>query len=148
MSDKIHRTGRQLVNEPKIHAKRFRKATYRTGFASRSEDEDETWLAEFAGHQTKAGSRVAETLGTKKATFQPNPKSHLCADPSLPRTTQLPVTPNSNSAALCRTNGYEYDSPGPESRDYDEDSSANVLNLDCADHVLSSNRGVTTLDHD
>ena len=111
-----------------------------------SEAEVETCHAEFAGNLDKAESKIAETLDTKEATFQPNPKNQLCADPVLPRTTQPTVTPN--SVELCTINGYECVFPGPSSRDDDEDSSPLLQDLDLADHVPCSNRNMTTSGHD
>ena len=55
-----------------------------------SEDEDETWLAEFAGSQDKAETTAAEAGNTKEATFHPTPKILSVADPDLPRIT-VPV---------------------------------------------------------
>ena len=53
---------------------------------SGSEDEDETWLAEFAGSQDSAETKTAEAGNTKEATFHPTPNNHSVADPDLPRT--------------------------------------------------------------
>ena len=58
-----------------------------------------TLLAEFAGCHDKAESRAAETLDTKEATFQPNPKSHSVAEPILPRTDEPIFTPISTVLA-------------------------------------------------
>ena len=105
---------------------------------SGSEDEDETWLAEFTGSQNKAETRAAEAQGHKEATFQPNPTDQLCADPGLPRTHEPIVTPR--SAAQCSINGSERNLPGPLSLDDDEDSSPLIQDLDLADHVPCSER--------
>ena len=113
---------------------------------SGSEDEDETWLAEFAGSQDNAETKAAEAGNTKEATFQPSPTNRLCADPGLRRTDEPIVMPR--SAAPCSIDGSECDLPGPLSRDDDEDSSPLIQDLDLADHVPCSNRDMTTFGHD
>ena len=101
-----------------------------------SEDEDETWLAEFAGSQDKAETTAAEAGNTKEATFHPTPKILSVADPDLPRITVPVVT--TTSAAPCSTIGHGCDLPGPQSQDDDEDSSPIVQELDRAEHTQCS----------
>ena len=155
VSDKIHRTSEEDVNDSTIHANRFRKAiTIRTGFASVwIWDEDETRLAEFAGSRTTDPHEAAKQayidawgiFWHKQNTFYQNLKTQPGADPVLPRIT-VPID-TTVSAAPCSTNGHGCDLPGPQSQDDDEDSSPIVQELDRAEHTQCSSNNHSTLTH-
>ena len=112
---------------------------------SGSEDDDETWLTGSNRYNTTTPIKVAaEAINAAEACqksedpFHQHSKTQPVAEPALPR------TPDPATSA----NAFECGSPGPLSRDDDEDSSPIVLDLDLADHVPCSNCDMTTSGHE